>query len=68
MVPSVYDERPHGHRGGLVDHRKRRLATYEASRGIEIVNELPNTTSGKIPRRELRDRARQSALVGKGTE
>jgi acetyl-CoA synthetase len=33
-----------------------RLATYEYPRDIEFVDELPLTTTGKIRRRDLRDR------------
>ncbi|MEU4795727.1 AMP-binding protein [Streptomyces sp. NPDC023327] len=37
-----------------------RLAAYKYPREVEILPELPKTTSGKILRRELRDRAQDS--------
>ncbi|MFI6939776.1 class I adenylate-forming enzyme family protein [Streptomyces sp. NPDC050418] len=41
----------------LVAYSKERLAAYKYPRAVEILPELPKTTSGKILRRELRDRA-----------
>ena len=41
----------------LVGHCKDQLAAYKYPREIEILPELPKTTSGKILRRELRSRA-----------
>ena len=41
----------------LVDHCRERLAAYKYPREVEILPELPKTTSGKILRRELRSRA-----------
>jgi long-chain acyl-CoA synthetase len=38
----------------LVAHCRERLAAYKAPRTIELRDELPKTTSGKILRRELR--------------
>ncbi|MFE9249228.1 class I adenylate-forming enzyme family protein [Streptomyces sp. NPDC007088] len=40
----------------LVAHCRERLAAYKYPRHIEILPELPKTTSGKILRRELRSR------------
>ncbi|QMV24089.1 AMP-binding protein [Streptomyces sp. SCUT-3] len=40
--------------GELVAYCKERLAAYKYPRAVEIVEELPKTTSGKILRRELR--------------
>jgi long-chain acyl-CoA synthetase len=40
----------------LRDHCRERLAAYKYPREIEILAELPKTTSGKILRRELRSR------------
>ncbi|QPP11068.1 long-chain fatty acid--CoA ligase [Streptomyces bathyalis] len=40
----------------LIDHCKERLAAYKYPREIEILADLPKTTSGKILRRELRSR------------
>ncbi|MFG2225807.1 AMP-binding protein [Streptomyces sp. NPDC048644] len=42
---------------GLSGYCKERLAAYKYPREVEILPELPKTTSGKILRRELRDRA-----------
>jgi len=41
----------------LIDFCKSRMAAYKYPRQIEIVVELPKTLSGKILRRELRDKA-----------
>ncbi|MFE0173970.1 class I adenylate-forming enzyme family protein [Streptomyces sp. NPDC059002] len=46
--------------GELIAHCKERLAAYKYPREVEILAELPKTTSGKILRRELRSRARNS--------
>lgn len=43
--------------GALVAHCRERLAAYKYPREVEILTELPKTTSGKILRRELRTRA-----------
>ncbi|HWM40699.1 MAG TPA: AMP-binding protein [Streptomyces sp.] len=40
----------------LISHCKERLAAYKYPREIEILTDLPKTTSGKILRRELRSR------------
>jgi long-chain acyl-CoA synthetase len=48
----------------LTDHCRRLLAAYKVPRTIEVVDEIPKTASGKVLRRELRERARaQSASV-----
>ena len=44
--------------GELVAFCRERLAAYKYPRVVHVVDELPKTTSGKIMRRELRDRAR----------
>ena len=41
----------------LIAFCKERMAAYKYPRQIEFVEELPKTASGKILRRELRDRA-----------
>ncbi|MFJ2772290.1 class I adenylate-forming enzyme family protein [Streptomyces sp. NPDC087300] len=46
--------------GELTDYCKERLAAYKYPREVAILAELPKTTSGKILRRELRSRARNS--------
>ena len=48
-------------RSDLQDHVKQRLAKYEYPREIEFVAELPMTVTGKIIRRELRNRAEREA-------
>lgn len=42
---------------------KSRLAAHEYPREVEFLSELPLTTTGKIIRRELRDRARRESGV-----
>ncbi len=42
------------------DHVKTRLARHEYPRDIEFVESLPTTTTGKIMRRELRERERRA--------
>ncbi|MGW0535464.1 class I adenylate-forming enzyme family protein [Streptomyces sp. NPDC003032] len=44
----------------LTAYCKERLAAYKYPREVEILAELPKTTSGKILRRELRSRAQNS--------
>jgi long-chain acyl-CoA synthetase len=39
----------------LIDYCKSQMAAYKYPRSIEVVDELPKTTTGKILRRELRD-------------
>jgi acetyl-CoA synthetase len=43
-------------RSEIADHVRQRLAAYEYPREIEFVDELPLTTTGKIRRKELRER------------
>ena len=46
-------------KGEIRDFVRTRLARHEYPREIEFVESLPTTTTGKIMRRELRDRERQ---------
>jgi acetyl-CoA synthetase len=46
------------------DHVRTRLAAHEYPREVAFVAELPLTTTGKIVRRELRERARAEASGG----
>jgi long-chain acyl-CoA synthetase len=39
----------------LIEFSKQRMAAYKYPRSIELVTELPKTTTGKILRRELRN-------------
>jgi long-chain acyl-CoA synthetase len=41
----------------LVAHCREKLAVYKVPRTVEILDELPATVTGKLLRRELRDRA-----------
>lgn len=50
--------------GELKAHVRRRLAGHEYPRLIEYVDDLPTTTTGKILRRELRDRAATTVEAG----
>jgi long-chain acyl-CoA synthetase len=45
----------------LIAFCKERMAAYKYPRQVEFVDELPKTASGKILRRELRDRERVNA-------
>jgi long-chain acyl-CoA synthetase len=45
----------------LIAHCRALLAVYKAPREVVVVDEIPKTLTGKALRRELRDRARQSA-------
>ena len=56
-----------GLRAALREHVRRRLSAHEYPREIEFVAELPLTTTGKVVRRELRERARAEAARGEGT-
>jgi long-chain acyl-CoA synthetase len=40
----------------LIAHCKQRMAAYKYPRQVEIIDELPKTVTGKVLRRELRDR------------
>jgi long-chain acyl-CoA synthetase len=42
----------------LVSFAKRNLAAYKTPARVDFVDELPRSTTGKLLRRELRDRAR----------
>ncbi|GAA1561198.1 hypothetical protein GCM10009789_13050 [Kribbella sancticallisti] len=41
----------------LIAHCKERLAAYKYPRGVQLIDELPKTVTGKILRRELRKRS-----------
>jgi long-chain acyl-CoA synthetase len=45
----------------LVAFCKERMAAYKYPRQVEVIDELPKTLTGKILRRELRDREREPA-------
>jgi long-chain acyl-CoA synthetase len=45
----------------LVTFCKERMAAYKYPRQVEVIDELPKTLTGKILRRELRDREREPA-------
>ncbi|MEN3282225.1 MAG: hypothetical protein V7607_3365 [Solirubrobacteraceae bacterium] len=47
--------------GGLLAFAAERLAGYKRPREVIVVDELPRLPTGKLLRRELRDRARQAA-------
>ena len=44
--------------GDLVAFARERLAGYKLPRSIDFVDDLPRTASGKVLKRELRDRYR----------
>ncbi|WP_335933267.1 acyl-CoA synthetase [Streptomyces sp. PTD5-9] len=45
----------------LIDHARERLAHFKAPKRVVLVDELPRNASGKILKRELRDRLAQTA-------
>jgi long-chain acyl-CoA synthetase len=47
----------------LIAHCKERMAAYKYPRQIEFVDELPKTASGKVLRRELRDKEASRATT-----
>jgi long-chain acyl-CoA synthetase len=48
----------------LIAFCKQRMAAYKYPREIEIMDELPKTVTGKLLRRELRDREQSEAHAG----
>lgn len=48
----------------LIAFCKERMAAYKYPRQVEVIDELPKTSSGKILRRELRDRERAKQEKG----
>jgi acetyl-CoA synthetase len=48
------------------NHVKKYLAPYEYPKEIEFIDALPMTTTGKVQRRVLRERAQQAALARSG--
>jgi long-chain acyl-CoA synthetase len=49
-------------RDELVEFARSRLAGYKLPRAVELVGELPRTPTGKVLKRELRDRRAQRAI------
>lgn len=56
VQPGVTVENPESRRDELRELVRSQLAKYEYPREIEFVEELPQTTTGKIQRRKLRER------------
>jgi long-chain acyl-CoA synthetase len=48
----------------LIQFCKDRLAAYKYPRSVEIVDDLPKTQTGKILRREMREREKNRGLPG----
>lgn len=48
----------------IIAWARARIATYKAPRSVEFVDALPKNATGKILRREVRDRVRAEALAG----
>lgn len=67
QIPVAFVVTRVGYRGGealaatLQQHVRQRLAAHEVPRRVVFVDDLPRTTTGKIMRRELRDRYRADA-------
>ena len=40
----------------LIDHVKSRIARYKAPKSVEVVDELPKTSTGKVQKFELREK------------
>ncbi len=40
----------------LIEHVKSKIARYKAPRDVEIVDELPKTSTGKVQKFELREK------------
>jgi long-chain acyl-CoA synthetase len=58
-----------GHRadpGELIEFCKLRMAAYKYPRQVEVLSELPKTVTGKLLRRELRQRASRPSVSGGG--
>jgi len=53
-------EDEHADPDDLVAFCKERMAAYKYPREVEVIEELPKTVTGKILRRELRDKERQT--------
>ncbi len=69
--PPTAEEARHDLRGDagvepdeLIAFCKQRMAAYKYPRQIEIMSELPKTVTGKLLRRELRDREESEAPSG----
>lgn len=61
IVLRTGEKQSHKLAGDIQDWVKTRLSAHEYPREVEFVSELPLTTTGKVIRRELRDRARLEA-------
>lgn len=57
MWPRDVEDVLYGHPAELTEFCRERLAVYKAPRFVEILPDLPKTVTGKLLRRELRDRA-----------
>ena len=40
----------------LIDHCRARIARYKAPKAVELVDELPKTSTGKVRKHHLRER------------
>ena len=49
----------------LIAFARERLAGYKLPRSVEFVDELPRTPSGKVLKRELRERYRSVPAAGR---
>src|SRR5262249_41049575 len=52
-------------RGEIQEYAKAQMAGYKYPRKLEFVDALPKTTSGKVKRKELRERERTEARPGR---
>ena len=60
--------RPGGQAGEqeLIDHVRSLIARYKAPKAVEFLDELPKTSTGKVPKFELRERERAALDAQKG--
>jgi len=47
----------------LIEHCRERIASYKKPRHVVFIDVLPRNASGKVLKRELRDRIAQGELV-----
>ena len=57
VVPTDPDDDPDALRQRVLERAGERLATYKLPARVEVVAELPRTTTGKIQKNVLRERA-----------
>jgi fatty-acyl-CoA synthase len=46
----------------LIEHVKTKIARYKAPQAVEVIDELPKTSTGKVQKFELRQKQRASTV------